>query len=54
MQKQSKLIEVLASLEKNVKNNRKRMNDLMNKSEKNADALMQNKGLIKQREERML
>ena len=25
------------------------MNDLMNKSEENADALMQNKGLIKQR-----
>ena len=39
----------MASLEKNVKNNRKRMSDLMNKSEKNADALMQNKGLIKQR-----
>ena len=39
----------MASLEKNVKNNRKRMTDLMIKSEKNADALMQNKGQIKQR-----
>ena len=39
----------MASLEKNVKNNRKRMNDLVNNSEKNADALMQNKSQIKQR-----
>ena len=39
----------MASLEKNVKNNRKRMADLMSKSEKNADALMQNKSQIKQR-----
>jgi hypothetical protein len=39
----------MVSLEKNVKNNRKRMADLMSKSEKNADALMQNKGQIKQR-----
>ena len=36
-------------LEKNVKNNRKRMNDLFLKSQKNSDSLMQNKNLIKQR-----
>ena len=39
----------MSQLEKNVKNNRKRMNELFNKSQKNSDALMQNKNLIKQR-----
>tara|TARA_B100000700_G_C14842425_1_gene759876 strand:+ start:242 stop:958 length:717 start_codon:yes stop_codon:yes gene_type:complete len=39
----------MKQLEKNVKNNRKRMTDLYNKSEKNAAALMQNKSVIKQR-----
>ena len=36
-------------LEKNVKNNRKVMVDLISKSQKNSDALMQNKNLIKLR-----
>ena len=36
-------------LEKNVKNNRKKMTDLISKSQINSDALMQNKNLIKQR-----
>ena len=39
----------MKSLEKNVKNNRKRMNDLFLMSQKNSDFLMQNKSLIKQR-----
>jgi len=36
-------------LEKNVKNNRKKMTELISKSQKNSDELMQNKNLIKQR-----
>ena len=39
----------MKQLEKNVKDNRKRMTDLIAKSQKNSDALMQNKNLIKQR-----
>ena len=39
----------MKQLEKNVKNNRKRMTDLIAISQKNSDALMQNKNLIKQR-----
>ena len=37
----------MKQLEKNVKNNRKRMTDLIAKSQKNSDALMQNKNIIK-------
>ena len=36
-------------LEKNVKNNRKKMTELIFKSQKNSDALIENKKLIKQR-----
>ena len=39
----------MKQLEKNVKNNRKMMNDLISKSQKNADDLMSNKRQIKQR-----
>ena len=39
----------MKQLEKNVKNNSRRMTDLINKSQKNSDLLMQNKSLIKQR-----
>ena len=39
----------MKQLEKNVKNNRKKMTDLISKSQKNSDALMENKNLIKQR-----
>ena len=39
----------MKKLEKNVKNNRKMMSDLIFKSQKNADDLAQNKMQIKQR-----
>ena len=39
----------MKQLEKNVKNNRKMMTDLISKSQKNADDLMNNKSQIKQR-----
>ncbi len=39
----------MKQLEKNVKNNKKKMIELISKSQKNSDALMQNKNLIKQR-----
>ena len=39
----------MKQLEKNVKNNRKMMTDLISRSQKNADDLMSNKSQIKQR-----
>ena len=39
----------MKKLEKNVKNNRKMMTDLISKSQKNSDDLISNKNQIKQR-----